>query len=452
MVQPLRPLIARLRRLHWASWVAMGLAALPMVLIAVPAYPSDTGNRVGDQAKPANGWERVCQRVYDATSHDIETDRQQAEQVDVSESPWAAYDNLTQHQTPALHQHGWPLPSVVRSTRVSSFAMISGVDMPPVLTIGHASMSCFGTPIHYVRWSNYHTWPLTGDRWGVHLGNLLVDLLAFGLVVGGVGAAVEWWLRSRGGLFRFRLVDVLAAFTVCAVALGWHQHHSGIRDLESRLDTDLNQGDVWQRYQGFRSYTGPEWLQRLAGHPDYVPPLNHVTTARLSQSDDWQDELSKLARLPYVTELRLSSPLPKSAVAQLSQFGRLKTLNYRMYSPPGETLQRWLDAAADPELIGPTDLAAFAPLPLEELIVNGHAIVIEDLERALAAIPSLKRLVIVEASITAGEYDQLCERFPAVEIREHTLRRSHESEVTRNRRVANFREERQADLERERNG
>ncbi|TWT85442.1 hypothetical protein Pla123a_02490 [Posidoniimonas polymericola] len=443
-----RNLFAMIRRRHWATWVAVALTTITMVLISIPSYPSDTTNRVGAQGNPANGWERVCQRVYDATSRDIEDDRLRAEQVDPSEAPWAAYEDLPGFQVPALQQHGWPLPSVVRSTRVSAFAMISSVKMPPVLTIGHAFTTCNGVPMHYVRWSNYHTWPLTGDRWGVHPGNLLVDLVTFALVVGGVGAVVEWWLRSRGGLFRFRLIDVLAAFTICAVALAWHHQHAELRDQEARLEADLNQGAALNRFSVYRTYTGPEWLQRLAGHPDYVPLLNHVTTAVLSSSEDWQGELNRLAELPYIEELRLASPLPKAAVAQLSRFGRLKTLNYRMYSPPGDALQQWLDAAADPDLIGPTDLAALAPLPLEELSISGHAIVMEDLERALAAIPSLKRLVIVEASITRGEYEQLCQRFPAVEIREHTLRGSHETDAERNQRVGDFKAERQEALKR----
>jgi hypothetical protein len=415
LMRRIRSAVVRMLRCHPLTWVVTMVVGLAVVLIAVPGQSCHA-----PFGEPPSRWDRQVVAGHEEARRLYEN----------SESLYPA--GLPVYQ-PLLFEHGWPLPAFVRAKKTPLVVMapVAPVSMVP-------------------RWSKFASWPFEMDAWRVHWDYLAVDLVVLLLIVGVVAVLLERWIRRRGGLLRVRMVDLLVAVAVASVMLGWWQYHAAVKATETNIDALINEGHKYNRrpYRAYAEYQGPDWLRRLVGNAEYLPFCKHITHVALYRRDTWRRDLEQLEDLPYLQHLSISSAMPRSALASLKRRGRLESLSYRMYSPPGETLpgsciQYWLNADADPELIGPSDLAQLGDLKLRELRIDGYMLIVDDLIRLLEGHKHLEQLSVGEASITMDEYDDLQRRFSRVHIQwkpATNQRRENEGSKPYVRRLENLRQ------------
>src|SRR5690606_5557111 len=84
-------------------------------------------------------------------------------------------------------------------------------------------------------WTKSANWPLRSDAWQIHFGNFAINLAALALVVAMAMWGAERWVRKRGGMFRFRLIDYLAVIAAVACALGWLKYHEAAGRTERAI-------------------------------------------------------------------------------------------------------------------------------------------------------------------------------------------------------------------------
>lgn len=396
----IKPLLRRLPRCHPASWLAVFLVAVAMILIMVPGERLDVSSVPEDVA--TSWWSQLVQETR--------SEAQRLYQLPPPEHDGSQFFLLD--PSSALSQHGWPAPAFVRATPIDlSLSFFNPIPSAPPKPA----------------WADSDNWPLRADIWRMHWGNLLLDIAVFVLIVVGTGVLIEVWLRRRGGLFRFQLIDVLAALTAACLLLGWWQWHARIAQEEVRVHALLNRDSPKKatsikRFYDRKEYFGPDWLKRLVGHADYLPFLNHTDEAHLIYVDHTEDSFKALCHLPYLKLLSVQGPaIPVSVIKELRQATRLENLSYLMNSPleapvSGSLLRRWLDADAAPELIGPSELDQLAELELKELGLAGYLLIAEDIERALRGNPHLKLLELRDVSITVEEFEELKRRYPDTTI------------------------------------
>ncbi|MEZ6071789.1 MAG: hypothetical protein R3C10_16390 [Pirellulales bacterium] len=268
----------------------------------------------------------------------------------------------------------------------------------------------------FVSWSNYDNWPLESVVWRVHPGNLALDAVVALLVVGALGWATESWIRSRGGLLRFRVIDFLAATTFSSLILGWHVHHVHWKDVERQVVENVQQGKPRQErgLTSYQRYCGPDWLRRLVGDDSYLPQCSHVYRVDISSSASSLEEMDRIVQLPFVEEFAFHGPFPKSALRSLEKCSQLTALFVDMYDPSGSNDQAYR-ANRNDELIGPADLDEVMLGPLRQLTLRGHVFLADDIERALEAY-HIEQLDLYNVSVTVDELDSMRERFAETRI------------------------------------
>ena len=235
-----------------------------------------------------------------------------------------AFWNLPPEPIVEVYEQGWPRPYLVRSRgyareRDDSFFGRIVSDHPPSepwLLVYVDSPGCPGPGYESIFWSNADNWPYRGDVWRWHWGNTAIDASLLLAAVCLAFWGTQRWLRWRGGLFRLRVIELLAGTTVCALGIGWHQYHVRLQGVEDRIDESLeienadSADDLIWRYVRlgycYREYVGPEWLRRLIGHEELLPFLEHVTTCRMDaplsadSQQDWRTTLGRMNELPYL--------------------------------------------------------------------------------------------------------------------------------------------------------
>lgn len=391
-MQLVRPAFARLRRLHPITWCVMLVVAVAMVLIVVPG--KQTWSQFEEDETWVGGQSSV---VYEATERRYS-----------SASRLGHWDSDT-----SVYVHGWPKPYLVRSLSTQAGSS-TGTKSTLLIEFDNGYSSCAGPLNGSVFWSNYDNWPLRGVEWRFHYSNTIIYLGVFVVVASLVAAATEWWIRSRGGFFRFRIYDVLAVLTVVSLLLGWCRHHVNAKQIEEQVEDYFYESNPFScpLYVQER-YVGPGWLVRLIGHEDLLPFLHHVESGNLQARESWREDLQQVARLSYLQELSLPQHLPIEGLDCLEQMPRLRKLrvcdNRHGYFPFSDEL------AGAHSLLTAEHFGELERLDLEELELSGEFVLIEDVER-VAAFPSLRRLHLINVAASLGEIQKLRARFPTLEI------------------------------------
>jgi hypothetical protein len=187
-------------------------------------------------------------------------------------------------------EHGWPCTYLRRSVGYSTSVGHPLWPRLPGLTPGQmfldAPLGGF-TPAGYeVAWTAPISWPTAhSDLSEFYPGAAIVDVLVAVAVVAAVTLSCEVWLRRRGSIFRWRIIDFIALITAVAVALGNWKAASDAYRLDSQT-MELLYGNDQQHYRILHwRYRGPEWLARLVGNRKPLEVFDRVVDFRSDATD-----------------------------------------------------------------------------------------------------------------------------------------------------------------------
>lgn len=276
--------LSLLRRLHWATWCAMILTAVPLVLIMVP------GELVWNTGSETSAWQHSLQDLWETTS-----DR-------VPPSPNFCFLEVD------LYEHGWPFPFMARSV------------IPDVLQPQH---SFFTDSYKGISWIYSESWPFFADERIFRWWALAVDLAVGLLILGIVGGVIEWRIRWGAGRWRFRILDGFLITAVLALYLAPFAYHAHVQRLEATVfRLSLEENGV----KGNSEYHGPVWLRKLVGNEFFLPSMFHIDAVTIDPSDNWREEFAQLEACPYLTEITIDHWLPLGAIPILERSRNLKHL------------------------------------------------------------------------------------------------------------------------------
>jgi len=386
----------RLLRCNPVTYLVTLAATLALVLIVVPGE-----QRQVPYLQSADWWEEQCKVVA------AETDEQ------IKNQPPEKFAMPTTQ----LYQHGWPRPYLARTVKVEAFQPYKY--SMPLLTSGN-KISGFLGPSYladFVSWSNYDNWPLRSAAWRIHPWHFLLDTFVILILVGGAGFVTEWWLRSRGGLFRFRIVDLLVAVTVCGLLLGWYKHHENLTRIEREVAEYFTAGSPnGNRNFGSKTYAGPVWLRKLAGDDNYLPFLYHTTYARWwPDENNWAADVDQFVRLPRLENVWVTLPIPQYLVTQLSKTSRLQQLNISVMPAHQHKQYAAVEGHSDPQLIDIGNLDELGVLKLKKITLDVYDALAPDIERMLQT-TDVELLYLDGVAITPQELESLREKFPETAV------------------------------------
>ncbi|WP_197528727.1 hypothetical protein [Aeoliella mucimassa] len=341
----------------------------------------------------------------------IEKPERVALRFKAEQTVWERYPDLSRSTTDVYttsYQHGWPWPYLERSR--AFLIDFSQPDVVPEFKFGgddytpyYVSRPLPSTPWIWfypetdlippvthrcITWSNFDHWPLRSDSQQWYRVNLVLDssiLLGVTLVT---LVGTEQWIRWRGGLLKFRLVELLGVLLLCSVALGWQQYHARLAQFEEGLTNELyaSVGEL------NRELMAPLWLQKLVGYEPLLPDfLRHVTECRYlghtthGQAEElWQSDFKQLAKLDYLEELTLSLDAENTAKKKLPDFSKAVL--------PAEPL-----------------------LKVQKLAIDGTHFKHADLE-ALLNVVAVEKLFLTNHRLTSAEVQQLMDRHPNIQV------------------------------------
>jgi hypothetical protein len=396
-------LFDRLRRVHPLAWVASLLAAVVMTLLIVPAGYDRFEFDEYHTGTPT-WWQRECRELYAETEQLI---KQQQEALPPDSSNVAAFVGVT----PQVWQHGWPMPYLARSQPAPMLGGYRSVRSEPLLSFGNPRMMCNGQATRFVSWSNYDNWPLESVAWRIHPGGLLLNVTIWLAVVAGIGYAGQTSIAFFTHAWRFRLLSLLTIFTIGCIGFGWLGNRLRVARLEHDVNTRfINNGNP-DGLGDYRAYTGPVWLARLAGDDEYLAPLalfRNRSVVDYVVGPDWRQDLSAIARLPYLEDLRLVGNVPVEAVELLAGASKLEYVSIR--SDPNSAAP----PPSDEGPLVPERLSGLAKLPIRGLLIESNQLLAEDIEQLLANSETLEHLSLQSPAITDAEIADLKARYPNV--------------------------------------
>ncbi|QDU78256.1 hypothetical protein Pan97_53400 [Bremerella volcania] len=389
--------LAMLKRLHWATWVAVSVTLLALFLIVVPGEYQIEGSIL-----PLTDWEKECYQLR----LDASAKRQKAAEQELK--PPSFY--LSTHV--AAYTHGWPRPFLVRALVYDYRRSPS----KPWLGKKSSFTSWGGSLYHNVSWSNYDNWPLSADGWLLRPWSLLLDLLVALGIVAGVGGLVQWRIERNGGLLRFHLADMLAVMTIIGIGLGTYLYHDNLRRRESFDGRPMavpafTSTDGWTTYA--QNYQGPIWLRKLVGNQYYLPLFHHVDTVSITVDDRWRENFARLRRYPYLRTIHPRFGLPVAAIPILEECPQLEEIYLGMYELD---TPRLIPGTQD-KALQPEDFSQLEALHLTKVTVSGTFIQKQHIAQ-LAALPTMRQIKIQSTSATEEQIEELRQEFPQVDFHE----------------------------------
>ncbi|MGI9455600.1 MAG: hypothetical protein ACR2NU_03515, partial [Aeoliella sp.] len=220
------------------------------------------------------------------------------------------------------YDHGWPTPWLRR-------ALGYGED-PWRLSTQTGSVPALKIADYPIAWSAPMAWPLSADAWKIHTVGLLVNLLVGALLIGIPTACCEWWLRSRGGLWRFRLIDVLAVMTLVGTGFGFWRWDQSEMEREQAYFPTSNVTISYKSVPMSREqpeYCGPVWLERLVGNRELIPLMRRHAELSFTPGFDDPSLLQSAHQLRHLERLRFYGLPNREMSKAISQLSRLRELH-----------------------------------------------------------------------------------------------------------------------------
>ncbi|WP_425395957.1 hypothetical protein [Aeoliella sp.] len=238
-----------------------------------------------------------------------------------------------------VYEHGWPMPCAAR-------AIYTGDRFENLLILVEQQVSEVYTEKRAVSWTRRRSWPLDGEEWRIRWWAVIVDLALFCAVIALVIWSTERWLRRRGGLLRFRVVDLLVGMAVFGVLIGWYTANARQRQLELELselfDLKVSPSPFHGGNYGRWRYEGPVWLRKLVGNAGNLQAFWRRTEADLRMNANWKDDICELSRFAQLEKVSIEGALTYDALAELKSLPHLETLKLDSFGNSSiEEAMRW---------------------------------------------------------------------------------------------------------------
>lgn len=379
--------VSLFKRLHKATWCAMLLMAVPLVLIIVP------GEWFFDSPREDSAnWINTCFAL------ESETDQR----LGIMRQAFLLPPNKRQHVR--TYEHGWPHVYLAR-VQVEKLT-------PPA--------SNWPETLNYISWCHYNSWPLGAERWLFYPWALMFDLCVAATLIGGAGGLVEWRIYRRGKLWKFNLADLLVGLTIVGVVLGYVTYHWRVSQREDQLmyqefflppNHSVIGSYLPSEPRPLQRYCGPVWLRCLLGGDTYLEIFRHNTQATVRLNDNWRAMYGLLPTFPYLQTLDIRDGLPLEALEQIRNCPRLKTVllpRLRLIDPA-------IIAGTDDPLFRVEHLSKLRDLALKRIGLRGEAIEAKDVE-IVATFPGIEQVTIFDSSVSYEQQQELNQRYPDVVI------------------------------------
>ncbi len=377
--------------LHPFTWLAGLVVGLALVLIMVPG-------EVWDWRHQGDTWDaRECEKaVFSAIDR---------------------YRGRAFFSTPdvCVYVHGWPMPCAVRARGPILDSTVDERSEPKLRFAASAWTPLYEPDPGAISWSNYDNWPFHSDELRVRPLGIFVNSLAGLFVLGFVLSGCELWLRRRGGVLRFRILDLMVGVAIVAGMLGYRQWHLNCQRAEMDLVNELelvNDGNGYFFVDAFSA--GPEWLVRLVGNEELVPYfVRHVAVVEFALLGP--EKIKRLEELPYLKGVCVSAPLSREEIEALWGVRRLEYLDLSYHGngwgyKEGGPLR--LSRPASPTS---SEIEALCKLPIITLKLHAPALTLSGLEQ-LVTCPTLRTLHLHRADISPEEIEGVRRRHPDLRI------------------------------------
>ncbi|PQO32963.1 hypothetical protein [Blastopirellula marina] len=383
-MKPLLRSISILKSLHWVTWVVMGMFALALMLIVVPGdlYYRSSLDR-------SQSWWDVCRGLQENT---------------VATPPISTSAINRPLTYIVVYEHGWPFPYLAR-------AIVEQDSGTPPIATWH----------EHISWCHQVNWPFGAEASVFRWWAFLLDLLLATTIVATAGGLTEWRIRSRRGFFRFGLLDLFVGVAFLSFPLGYYAYHSRLHEFEEQAHQPPAENNLAPvgLYDSSRDgsfstrhgYTGPAWLEKLCGGTDHLQFLEHRYFANIWADESWRQTFDTLERFPYLSTIGFQDPMPLGAAERLARFPRLKRLILPVMQPDSAPTIK----GTDEPVFGPEHLAQLRNLRINWLVLRGSAIQAKHVAAA-AALPEVRRILLLSTAVTTEDLHTLQQRFPQVEI------------------------------------
>jgi len=433
-------MLGRLKQCCWLTWVVFVIVSLAMTLIAIPGDPAGPYEYLDGIDR--SGWSKQLEEAIERRYSTGDLGTKQRVIVD-------------------QYRHGWPLPCITRGIgrvvrRTSGAGLVGRKETfvhghprtQPLLSVRLPSDGDSFTSVRTSNrnafklvptdweetalwWSDYNRWPLASDGAEWHFDYLLFDLAVMLLIPLAAAALTEWWIRRRGGALRFRLFDLMVVFVVCSLAFAWYRSHADLRQIEQGIEANgspflfasgsLREG--WEdRQQGRpsfnsyrREYFGPDWLRRLFGNREFLRFSKHVVAVQLVPNESWKANLEILPELDHLESVSLPRGATQRVIGQLEKLSQLREVQISVGSHDSQTILGETTDLTGDRWINAQNLVLLQSLSIVELGLMGEDLLVEDIEQ-IVSMPSLKRLELVDPSLSLPQLERLREKNSHVEI------------------------------------
>ncbi len=381
----LHPPKSRLRW-HLFTWLMAVPALVFVALVQVAGVKSDTASLLGTQSRATP---TVLPRFSPTGSF------------------LAAANNLPDKVVE--YTHGWPCPWLQRAFGYH-WIMWEHADSAAEYRDLHSGTQLVETPDDpkAISWMARQVWPGTAHASKLSWLGLLLNLLVSACVVAAPMVATEVWLRRRGGLWRFRIVDFLVAATAIGGLVGlWRWDQAAVKrehEIAASMRFETSPASQAERRM-ISHYVGPIFLSRLCGNDDLVPLFHRFIGLYVVPEFIDEIDYAKLSELEHLKTAHVafrgwSDPMvPGYGLELLSQAPEINTLiltfdpAYKPYVPPSQYDQ--LDTIEH--------LSVDFPLSHDELL-------------KFSALPRLRTLDVFTGQLTPEELADLRAAFAGVTV------------------------------------
>lgn len=291
-----------------------------------------------------------------------------------------------------LYEHGWPFPYMARG----------------VIREGVPSQHGFFTDSYKgIGWIYAETWPFLADkrvfRWWALAADLSVGLIILGIV----GAAIEWRIRSGAGRWRLRLLDAFMITAVLALFLAPFAYHAHVQRLEATvLSLSFEENGTEVSY----GYHGPVWLRKLVGNKFFLRSMFHIDAITINPSDNWQEEFAQLEKCPFLTAINSEKWLPLGAIPILQRNPNISQLTLPDI-PLADALRKEQGDPHEPFQV--QHIARLEPLGLTAISMSGYGYQARH-ARQIAEFSTIQSIHLFKTQVTYDELKSLQRDFPHV--------------------------------------
>jgi hypothetical protein len=305
-----------LKKLHPLSWFALFLSASALLLIVVPGLPVEGSAKLRFPA----------------------TNQRKTTIGSIAGGP---------PQYVRDFEHGWPFTFAHRAFGYSirgNSALWSRIPPSPnrngLILFEESALGGSMVAGYEISWTAPNAWPwVASDLSEFHPLLAAFDLLIALAIVGLIVAITETWRRRRGAIWRWRVIDIVAALSFVAIALGYWRWGTSARDRDAKLiplaaaDGDPSKSFYWR-------YRGPGWLPHLLGTRRPLTCFSRIVELRSSMIEGTPDRWKAIGGLTALERLDIDGWHPsETEFNELIGLRKLRNLAWRR--PSSDALQ-WL--------------------------------------------------------------------------------------------------------------